>query len=72
MWLQRNFKLSFFFQRSMQLFDFSSSIKRSIAWFKLKTDVTCSILFLKTTVHYREVIIAVFYKGDQPGSQDSP
>lgn len=56
----------------MQLFDFASSIKKSIAWFKLKTDVKCSILFLKTTVHYREVIIALFYKGDQPGSKDSP
>lgn len=56
----------------MQLVDFTSSIKKSIAWFKLKTDVTCSILFLKTTVHYHDVIVALFYEGDQPGSKDSP
>lgn len=56
----------------MQLFDFASSIKKSIAWFKLKTDVMCSILLFKTTVHYHDVIIALFYKGGQPGSKDSP
>lgn len=56
----------------MQLFGFASSIKKSVAWLKLKTDVKCSILFLKTTVHYHHVIIVFFYKGDQPGSKDSP